>query len=60
MEFLKLPLEGLDGITFFSLFLLCQDDILIKKVTFTHFGFDALLGFVDVCTIVLVFLVSQS
>jgi len=43
LEFLKLALEGLDGITLFSLFLLCQYDILVKKVTLTHFGFNALL-----------------
>ncbi len=60
LELLKLALKGLDGITLFSLFLFCQYDILVKKVTFTHFGFDALLGFIHVCAIVLVLLVSQS
>ena len=60
LEFLELALKGLDGIALFSLFLLCQNDILVKKVTFTHLGFDALLGFVHICTIVLVLFVCQS
>lgn len=58
LEFLKLALESLNGIALFSLFLLCQDDILVKKVTFTHLGFDTLLGFIHVCSIVLILLVS--
>jgi hypothetical protein len=60
LELLKLALKGLDGITLFSLFLLCQYDILVKKVTFTHFGFYALFGFINICTIILVLLVGQS
>lgn len=60
LQLLQLALQRLYRIALVTLFFLGQHYVLVKKVTFSHLGFDAFFGLVDISTQILELLVSQS